>query len=388
MTTTSAARAKEGIEIRAVRTARDKRRFVDLPYRLYRDNESWVAPLKMAQKQMLDTKKHPFYKTSDVELFLAERGGRVVGRIMAILNRAHNEFHKESAGFFGFFEAEQDLEAAESLFESAKAWLAERGATVMRGPVNPSTNYECGLLVEPFDLRPAVMMPYNPAYYVDLIERCGLKKAKDLYAYNLDEKFYQGEDKLKRVAERLKQRDRIRVRSVDLKQFKREIEIVRRVYNDAWQDNWGFVPVSEEEFNHLAKDLKQIADPEIAMIAEQEIEGAGGWKPVGFFLGVPDVNQALSKLDGRLLPFGLIKLLYYSRKINRARVIIMGVVKEFQKYGAGSLFLSEIRQRSRSRGYLSGELGWVLEDNVMMHRAMELIGAARYKTYRIYETPL
>jgi GNAT superfamily N-acetyltransferase len=371
-----------------VRTARDKRQFVDLPYRLHRGNQYWIAPLKIAQKQMLDTKKHPFYKTSDAEMFLAEREGRVVGRIMAIFNRAHNEFHNESAGFFGFFEVEEDLEAAQSLFVAARGWLAGRGATVMRGPVNPSTNYECGLLIEGFDMQPAVMMPYNPAYYVELIERCGLKKAKDLYAYELDQESFRSAEKLKRVAERLKQRDRIRVRSVDLKQFRREVEIVRQVYNNAWQNNWGFVPVTEEEFYHLAKDLKQIADPEIAMIAEQENEEAGGWKPVGFFLGVPDVNQALSRLNGRLLPFGLLKLLYYSRKINQARVIIMGVVKEFQNYGAGSLFLSEIRQRSHARGYMRGEMGWVLEDNIMMHRAMELIGGSRYKTYRIYETPL
>ncbi len=388
MSTTSTARAKKGIEIRAVRTARDKRQFVDLPYRLHRENRHWVAPLKIAQKDMLNTKKHPFYKTSDTEMFLAERGGRVVGRIMAILNRAHNEFHDERAGFFGFFEVEEDYEVARSLFEAARAWLVERGATVMRGPVNPSTNYECGLLVEGFDMQPAVMMPYNPAYYGELIERCGLKKAKDLYAYRLDERFFQGEERLSRVAERLKKKDRIRVRSVVMKEFKREVGIVRQVYNNAWQENWGFVPVSEEEFDHLAKDLKQIADPNIAMIAEQEIEGSDRWKPVGFFLGVPDVNQALNKLDGRLLPFGLLKLLYYTRKINSMRVIIMGVVKEFQSYGAGALFLSEIPRRARLHGYRGGEMGWVLEDNVMMHRAMELIGAERYKTYRIYETPL
>jgi hypothetical protein len=342
----------------------------------------------MAQKDILNTKRHPFYKTSDVEMFLAAREGRTVGRIMAILNHAHNEFHGERAGFFGFFEVENDFEAASSLLESAREWVRSRGAEVIRGPVNPSTNYECGLLVEGFDKDPAVMMPYNFAYYADFMERYGMKKAMDLYAFDIAEKYFIVSDKLKRVADRLRKKDRISVRAVNMKDFKREVEIVRNIYNDAWSHNWGFVPVSEEEFSHLAKDLKQIVDHRVVLIAEQEVEGRAEPRPIGFLLAVPDINRALKKLRGRLLPFGLVKLLWHSRKINFIRIITMGIVREYQSMGGGAIFLDEIYHRGPGSGYPSGEMSWVLENNVMMNRAADLIGGRRSKTYRIYEMPL
>ena len=378
----------QGIQVRSVRTPRDRRRFLDLPYKLYRDNPHWIAPLRVAQKDILNTKRHPFYKTSDVEMFLAERDGRTVGRIMAILNRAHNEFHNERAGFFGFFEVENDFEATAALLDAASEWVGSRGAEVMRGPVNPSTNYECALLVEGFDKDPVVMMPYNFSYYAEHLERYGMKKAVDIYAFDIAAKYFIVSDKLTRVADRLRKKDKISVRTVNMKDFKREVEIVRNVYNDAWSHNWGFVPVSEEEFSHLAKDLKQIVDPRIVMIAEQEVEGRAEPRPIGFFLAVPDINRALKKLNGRLLPFGLLKLLWHSRKIDFIRIITMGVIREFQSMGAGSIFLDEIYRRGPGSGYPSGEMGWVLENNVMMNRAAELIGGRRSKTYRIYEMKL
>jgi GNAT superfamily N-acetyltransferase len=373
------------IQLRPVRTSRDKRLFIDLPYKLYRDNPHWIAPLRIAQKDILNTNRHPFYKTSDVDMFLAEREGRVVGRIMAILNQAHNEFHNERAGFFGFFEVENDPEASTALLDAARDWLRGRGAEVMRGPVNPSTNYECGLLIDSFDSDPVVMMTYNPPYYVDLIERYGLQKAMDLYAYSTSDESFIVSDKLTRVAERLKKKDRISVRTINLKDFKREVEIVRRIYNDAWSRNWGFVPVSEEEFEHLAKDLKQIVDPEIAYIAEKEVEGRADSEPIGFFLAVPDLNRALKKLNGRLLPFGLLKLLWYSRKIDFIRIVTLGVVKEYQNLGIAAVFYDEVYRRAPAAGYPRGEVSWVLENNALMNRAMDLLGAQRTKTYRIYE---
>ena len=375
-------------QVKPVRTPRERKQFLDLPYKLYRNDEHWIAPLRVAQKDMLNTKGHPFYKTSDVEMFLAERDGRVVGRIMAILNRAHNEFHNERASFFGFFEVENDYESAALLLDAARDWLRSRGASVIRGPVNPSTNYECGLLVEGFDKDPAVMMPYNPSYYAEILERYGFEKAMDMYAYDIAAKYFIVSDKLKRVAERLKAKDGIRVRTVNMKDFKREVEIVRQVYNDAWSHNWGFVPVSEEEFGHLAKDLKQIVDPRVVMIAEQVIEGRAEPRPIGFFLAVPDLNRALKRLNGRLLPFGLIKLLWHSRKIDFIRIITMGIVREFQSMGAGAIFLTEIYRRAPESGFPNGEMGWVLENNVMMQRAADLIGGRRSKTYRIYEMAL
>ena len=375
------------IEVKPARTTREQRQFLDLPYRLHRRQEHWIAPLRMAQKDMLDTAKHPFYKTADVEKFLALRDGRVVGRVMAILNRAHNEFHGERAGFFGFFEVENDYEAAAALLDAARAWLVGHGAELMRGPVNPSTNYECGLLVEGFDLDPALMMVWNPSYYGEFLERYGLRKAADLFAYDIAADYFNVSDKLLRVAERLQKRERVSVRPVNLKDFKREVEIVRRVYNDAWSRNWGFVPVTNEEFEHLGKDLKQLVDPRVVLIAEQHREGSEP-RPVGFMLAVPDLNRALKKMNGRLLPFGLIKLLWHSRKIHSIRIITMGVIREFQSLGGGAIFLKEIYERAPAAGFPSGEMSWVLENNVMMNRAAEAIGGRRTKTYRIYEMPI
>ena len=371
------------IQLRPVRTSRDKRLFIDLPYKLYRGNPHWIAPLRIAQKDILNTNRHPFYKTSDVELFLAERDGRVVGRIMAILNHAHNEFHNERVGFFGFFEVENDSEASAALLDAARNWVRERGAEVIRGPVNPSTNYECGMLVEGFDLDPAVMMTYNPPYYAKLLEAYGMKKAMDLYAYDIAEVYFIHSNKLQRVAERLRQKSHITVRCVNMKDFKNEVAKIRQIYNDAWSRNWGFIPVSEAEFEHLAKDMKQIVDPRVVMIAEQQADDGLG--PIGFFLAVPDINCALKRLNGRLLPFGLLKLLWYSRKISSIRIITMGVVRELQPAGIGAVFLDEIYRRAPAAGYITGEMSWVLEDNVMMNRSAELIGGRRSKTYRIYE---
>jgi hypothetical protein len=372
--------------VRPVRSGRDKRDFLKLPYQLYRGNAHWIAPLRMAQKDILNTKRHPFYKTSDVEMFLARRDGRVVGRIMAILNRAHNEFHNERAGFFGFFEVENDEQAAGALLGAARDWVLGRGAAVIRGPVNPSTNYECALLVEGFDLDPMVMMTYNPPYYAALLEGYGMKKAMDLYAYDIAADYFNHSNKLQRVAERLRKKSNIRVRTVNMKDFKNEVEIIRQVYNDAWSRNWGFVPMSEEEFDHLAKDLKQIVDPRVVLIAEQVFDGSTP-RAVGFLLAVPDLNRALKKISGRLLPLGLLKLLWHSRKISSIRVITMGGILEFQNLGMGSIFLDEIYRRGPAAGFPTGEMSWVLENNVMMNRAAELIGGRRTKTYRIYEMP-
>ncbi|HXG67394.1 MAG TPA: N-acetyltransferase [Blastocatellia bacterium] len=377
------------IQLRVVRSGRDLREFIELPYRLYKGHPHWVPQLRLAQKELLNTKRHPFYKTADVEMFLATRGGRVAGRVMAIVNHAHNEFHGERAGFFGFFETENDPEVCSMLLDNARDWLRARGAEVMRGPVNPSTNYECGLLVEGLDSDPAVMMPYNPPYYGELLEKYGLKKAVDLYAYAIDQQSFQLSEKLRRVSERLKSRDGIRVRQVNLKNFRREVAAIRRIYNDAWSRNWGFVPVSEEEFEHLAKDLKQIVDPEIVYVAEQHREGDAEPRPVAFFLAVPDINRALKKVkDGRLLPFGLAKLLWHSRKIKAIRIITMGVIPEFQRLGIAAVLYEEVYRRGVAKGYQEGEMSWVLENNVLMNRAAELLGGRRSKTYRIYEMPV
>ena len=386
--TGQAAQSIDSVTVALVRTWRQRHQFLNLPYRLNRGNRHWIAPLRIAQKDLLNTARHPFYKTADVEMFLAYRGKRVVGRIMAILNHAHNEFHQERAGFFGFFELENDPGAATALLDRARQWLHARGVQIMRGPVNPSTNYECGLLVEGFEIDPAVMMPYNPPYYAELIEGCGLTKAKDLYAFRVKEESFVVSDKLTKVADRAKKKDGLTVRIVDMKNFDAEVQAVRKVYNDAWSVNWGFVPVHDEEFQHLAKDMKQIVDPEVVYIAERQVEGSAERQPVGFMLAVPDLNQALKRLYGRLLPLGIFKLLWYSRKITSIRVITLGVVKDYQGIGIAAVFYDEVYRRGRAKGYSSAEASWVLEDNILMIRAIEMLGAKRCKTYRIYEAPL
>lgn len=372
------------VEVRPVRSAADRRQFLELPYRLYRDDPHWVAPLRMAQKDILNTRRHPFYQTSNVEMFLAHRGKSVVGRIMAILNRAHNEFHDERTGFFGFFEVTNDSEATAALLDAAREWLRSHGADLIRGPMNPSTNYECALLVEGFDLDPMVMMTYNPPYYASLLEAYGMAKAMDLYAYDISADYFNHSNKLQRVAERLRTKTNIKVRTVNMKDFKSEVAIIREVYNDAWSKNWGFVPMTEQEFDHLAKDLKQIVDPRVVLIAEQIIEGKKP-RPVGFLLAVPDLNRALKRINGRLLPLGLLKLLWHSRGIKSIRVITMGGILEFQNLGLGAILLDEIYRRGPAAGLPDGEMSWILENNVMMNRAAELIGGRRTKTYRIYE---
>jgi GNAT superfamily N-acetyltransferase len=385
MTSQATKAAGDVVSLRTVRNARDLRQFINLPYRLYKGDAYWVPPLRISQRDILNTRKHPFYRTSDVEMLLAVVEGRVAGRIMAILNHAHNDFHGERAGFFGFFESERRQEIATRLFEAAAQWLRSKGAEVIRGPFNPSTNYECGLLVEGFDAPPRIMCTYNPPWYAELVEACGFRKAMDLYAYDISNDYFIHSDKLSRVAERLKKKDRITVRTVNLKNFAEEVQVIRRVYNDAWSKNWGFVPVSEEEFDHLAKDLKQLVDPRVVMIAEQETTD-GSRQPIGFFLAVPDINIALKRVrDGRLMPFGLLKLLWYSRKINFIRIITMGIVRSHQSLGAGSILLSEIHERGPAAGYPDGEMSWVLESNTMMIRAAEMIGGRLSKTYRIYE---
>jgi hypothetical protein len=373
------------IQVREVRTPKEQKQFLELPYQLYKGHPHWVPQLKMAQKDILNTRKHPFYKTSDVEMFLAFRGGRVVGRIMAIFNRAHNDFHKEKAGFFGFFEVENRFDTAEKLFDATRDWLKAKGAECMRGPVNPSTNYECALLVEGFDQDPAVMMPYNFAYYVELFERYGFQKAMDLLAYEIGVGVFNLSEKLKRVADRLKSKYNISLRTINLKDFKNEVRTVRQIYNDAWSANWGFVPVNEEEFDHLAKDLKQIIDPSVVFVAERQEEEGGVKRPIGFFLAVPDINRALKKTNGTLFPTGLLKLLWHSRNIGYMRIITMGVIKEFQPLGIASVFYDEIYRRAVSGKLKDGEMSWVLENNKMMNRSAELIGGKVSKVYRIYE---
>ena len=352
--------------------------FLELPYRLHRHDPHWVPPLRVAQKELFNTHKHPFYANAEAEFLLAVREGRVAGRIAAILDRNFNRFQGEETGFFGFFECEDDGEAATALLGAAREWLLARGAKVIRGPVNPSTNYECGLLVQGFETPPMVMMPHNPPYYAALIEGAGLRKAKDLYAYISTPQAVDG-GKAERVAERILRDHEVHVRSISLKHFREEVGRVWEVYNTAWSRNWGFVPMTREEFLASAREMRQVLDPDLILLGEV----AG--RVVGFALALPNINEALKHAKGRLFPFGLPKILYYGRLIKSLRVIALGVVGEFRTAGVAAAFYATLIRNARRRGYTECEMSWILEDNILMNRSIEVFGAQRYKTYRLYE---
>ena len=355
------------------------REFIEFPYSLYRGDPFWVPPLRIAVKELLNRAKHPFYANAEAEFFLARRDGRVVGRIAAILDRNHNKFHEENAGFFGFFESTNAPEVAAALLGAARKWVFSRGAVLLRGPVNPSTNYECGMLVDGFDSPPMVMMTYNPRYYPALMENVGLRKAKDLNAYVNTAAAVELE-KIARVADRKLAKSGVTVRPINMKDFDGELGRIWEVYNSAWKRNWGFVPMTRDEFFLMGKEMKQILEPEFVLIGEV------GDSMVGFALALPDINQALKPAGGRLFPTGLLKILYYQHLIKSVRVLTLGVVEEYRASGLAAGFYATLFRNARKLGYDGDcEMSWILEDNILMNRSLEVMGAKRYKTYRIYE---
>ncbi len=367
-----------------VTSGRGLRSFVALPWRLYAGDPCWVPPLRKQVRGLLD-RRHPFYAggNADRELFLAYRGGRVVGRVAAVLNRAHNRYHDDRWGFFGFFECEDDAGAADALVAAAGDWLREQGCDRVVGPASPSTNYECGLLVEGFDSPPTVMMTYNPPRYAELLESAGLAKIKDLYAYQ-SPVHPKSLERLRRVTERAQRREpELRTRAVNLKDFESEIAIIREIYNAAWQDNWGFVPASETEFEWLARDLKPLVDPPLLRIAFM------GDAPAGFLLALPDVNPALAVLDGSLInPLRLLRATLLGRRRVGLRLITMGVKDEFRLRGIEGVMFYEGLDAALQRGYSWCEYSWILEDNELAKRTVRLMDAAHTKTYRMYSKTL
>jgi GNAT superfamily N-acetyltransferase len=369
------------LNIKSVDTKKDLMEFIKFPWKIYKDDKNWVPPLISERKEFLDKDKNPFFKHAEVVFYLAMKNGKIVGRIAGIVNHNHIEFQKEKAGFFGFFECVEDYEVAKILLDTVRDWLKSKGMGIMRGPANFSSNEEWGMLLEGFDSPPVFMMTYNPKYYLDFMERYGMKKAKDLYAYFID-KNSPPPERVVKMAENIKQKDEIKIHHINMKDLENEAEKVKAIYNSAWFPNWGFVPMTDEEFNHMVKGLKQIVDPHLVFIAE--VNG----KPAGFSLALPDVNLVLHKINGRLFLFGLFKLMWHTKiknKINGVRIITMGVVPEFQKRGIDTVFYVETYNVGVKRGYTWAELSWVLEDNVKMNRVLELLGAKLYKKYRIYE---
>jgi GNAT superfamily N-acetyltransferase len=364
--------------IRPVLTKGDTKKFIDFIYELYNDDKNWVPPLRMDREKLIDKKKNPFYAHSSMELFLAERDGRVIGRIGAIVNDNHNKEHNDKVGFFGFFECVNEQDVANALFDEAKKYLLSKGMNAMRGPANPSVNDEYGLLIDGFDSPPVVLMTYNPKYYTELIENYGLKKEKDLYAYILDQNTVYTE-KFNRANEIVKQRNSLTFRPINMKDFDNDVKRLKAVYNAAWQYNWGAVAMTDAEFDALAEDMKMIFEPELVLIAESK------GKVVGFGLSLPDINVRLKDNKKGGLLGGLLRLLVFKKKIDLVRVIVLGVIPEYQRTGAAGALFYETAVRAKKLGYRYGEASWILEDNVMMNRAAEMMQGKVYKTYRIYQ---
>ncbi len=373
------------ITIIPVSTSADKMAFIKSQWNFYRNDACFVPPVIADRKKLLDTAKNPFYKHSEIQLFLAKRNGDIVGRIAAITNEKHNEIHNDNIGFFGFFECENNQETAEALFAAAENWLRKKGKSHIRGPVNPSMNDECGLLVDGFDSAPMILTSYNPRYYDSLIFNSGYQKAKDLLAYILDNNDYIS-DKARRIMKALCERSGITIRSVNFKnkeQFKRDVATLKEIYNAAWQPNWGFVKMTDEEFDFLAADLKQIANPDYTLILE--IKG----QPAGFALALPDINQALIHNKNGSLLGAAWHLLTKRKKITQVRIIVLGILPEYQRSGGDAALYFEIGERGFKNGNKYGEASWILEDNVMMNRALQhTMNGKVYKTYRIYEKSL
>jgi hypothetical protein len=361
---------------------RDRNRFIDVPFHLYAPDSNWAPPLRVSLSALLNPDKNPFWKHAEIEGYIATRGGQPVGRIAAIVNRAHNEFHEDTVGFFGYFECGEEQDVTDALFNRAATWLTARGMTVMRGPASPSTNDECGLLVDSFDKPPLIMMPYNPPYYAALIETHGLTKAMDLYAYWM--RTHGGmSDRVLRLAEALKKRARATMRNIDLKNIEAELEIIHAIYHRSWEKNWGFVPLTDEEFQHAADDLKQVADPHCALIIEVDDE------PVAFGLALLDINQVMAKIpSGRLLPMGWWKLWRGIPKIDAVRVALLGVVPEFRGRGFDAMMYAHMHNIAGEVGKVGGEFSWILETNDAMRDGVAGMGGHHYKTYRMYDMPL
>lgn len=369
------------ITIRPVLTKKDADTFIRFLWTIYKDSPAWVPPLMMDRRKLMDAKKNPFYRHADVEFYIAERQGTMVGRIAAIVNHNHNKEHDDKVGFFGFFECVNDQAVANALFDRTKQFLKTKGMNAMRGPANPSVNDEYGLLVEGYDLSPTLLMTYNPPYYATLIEKYGFKKAKDLYAYLLSQDTVYS-DRLERANAIVKKRQGLTIRTIDMKHFNDDVNRVKEIYNKAWAKNWGAVPMTDEEIDAMAVDLKPIIVPGLVLFAE-----AGG-KTVGFALSLPDINMALKyNKNGSLLP-GLFHLYTKKKKINTVRIIVLGVLPECQSTGAAGVLFYETAARAKALGYQFGEASWVLEDNEAMNHSAEVMNGTITKKYRIYEYPL
>jgi len=372
------------VQIEQVTTPRELEAFIRFQFHLYRDDPFWVPPLLSERRDHFSTEKNPFFEHAAAQLFVAKRGGEIVGRIAAIDDDIHRQVWNENLGFFGEFEAINDEAVAQALVGAASDWLVARGRAAIRGPMNLNINDECGLLVDGFDGAPVVMMPYNPAYYVTLLEGCGLAKIKDLYAYKADISRFGPNlenlpERVKRVAKIAQERYGISVRKIVRKRLDAEVELIKPVYRQAWAQNWGALPMTDAEFDHLVDNLGMIVDEDLCYLAFD------GDRPIGCSVTLPDLNQIAAKMKGRLFPFGWYHFLFGRRNVTGLRVLIMGVLQEYRLKGVEALFYQETCRAAVQKGFEWAEMSWILEDNYNVRRGIEMMGGEIYRTYRFYE---
>jgi GNAT superfamily N-acetyltransferase len=368
------------LKIHRVTTRRQKRQFLEFPWALYKGDPNWVPPLRSGLKELVGYVSHPFYARNSVQTFLATRGDEVCGRIAAILNHGHNVHYNERRGFFGFFECRDDQEAAAGLFDAVRQWFADQGIYKLRGPTNPSLNYELGLLIEGFDSQPTFMMTYNPPYYERLIDNYGFRKAQDLYAFwgNMD-MLPAISAKLQPIAEQIVERYNVKLRSLDKSKFKEDVRMFLSLYNQSMMNTWGFVPMTPAEVDHMAEGLRYLIVPEMTVAAE--IDG----QVVGVAFGLPDYNPRIKEIDGRLFPFGVFHLLRNRRAIKKIRLISTNVLPEYQRYGVGLVLMQGLVPKAMEWGLQEAEFSWVLESNRLSYGSLKKGGAKITKTYRLYD---
>jgi GNAT superfamily N-acetyltransferase len=376
--------------IKPVENIEERKAFLRFPWKVYKDDPFWVPPIFSERMHFTDPKKNPFFEHSEAQLYLALRGEEIVGTIAAFTNRRHNEYQNENVGFFGFFEVLEDYEAAEALLKTAENWAREKGHNALRGPAQWNTNDECGLLVDGFDDSPRILMTYNPPYYVDFVEKAGYKYARDLWAYQLPVKDFMKNigDRLERITTKILERKEITIRQLNMKIYDEEVAKVKILYNEAWSQNWGFVPMTDGEFDQLADELHDVLDPDLTYIAEKD------GKTVGFSITLPDLNEPLLRAYPKPNTpewWTMVKLVWnwkILKKVSWVRVLVLGVIPEYRTLGIDALFYFKSAQAALKKGMKMAEMSWILDNNDKMNRPIIAMGGEVYKTYRFYEKAL
>ena len=374
------------VEVKKVDGKKGLEEFIRFPWRIYRHRDSfyenWPPPLLMGERDTLDPEKNPFFEHARMANYLAYRNGEAVGRVSAVVDDNYVVFHNDKAGFVGFFECINDTEVAEKLFKTAEEWCAEQGMERIIGPMNPSTNHILGVLIDSFDEPPMVQMNYNPPYYPGLYEANGYGKERDLLCYRLTKDTVKISEKIERVTKLTMKRNNLTVRPINMKKFDEEVEMIRALYNSAWEKNWGFVPWTEEEFDHMAEDLKLIANPDLVLLV------FSGERLIGVSIPLPNINEILLRMNGRLFPFGIFRLLFGKNRLRMLRIAIMGVHPDFHNKGIDAIFAYETYKRGEALGYYGATFSWILEDNYPLRNMLETWGTEMYRKYRVYQKKL